>query len=114
MALTIKQNETFRISLKLTDATSGMVIDLTGCSAYSQMRRTPDSELIATATCTINDPKGTVTVLWTATQTAEFPIGECGFDVWLVFPNDNDEYEQKSIYTDVIEVIKGYTENVGD
>lgn len=110
---TIKQNETLRVSLKLADAKSGMALDLSGCSAYSQMRKKPGDSLIATATCTINAPKGIIDVLWTADQTADFPLGTCGFDVWLIFPDDNDGFEQKSIYTDEIQVIMGYTENVG-
>jgi len=112
--VTIKQKETFRVSLKLTEAKSGSVLDLTDCTAYSQMRKKPGDALIATAQCTVNASKGTIDVLWTADQTADFPIGTCGFDVWLVFPNDNDAYEQKAIYTDEIGVIKGYTENVGE
>lgn len=112
--VTIKQNETFRVSLTLTDAVSGSVLDLTGCTAYSQMRKKPGDELIATAHCTINADKSAIEVLWTSEQTALFPLGKCGYDVWLVFPNDNDATEQKSIYTDEINVIMGYTENVGE
>lgn len=114
MATIVKQNETFRVSLKLTDAVSGSALDLTDCTAYSQMRRKPGDDLIATAQCTVNASKGVIDVLWTADQTADFPLGTCGFDVWLVFPNDNDAYEQKAIYTDQIEVGMGYTENVGE
>lgn len=114
MATIIKQNETFRVSLKLTDAVSGSALDLTDCTAYSQMRRKPGDDLIATAQCTVNASKGVIDVLWTADQTADFPLGTCGFDVWLVFPNDNDDYEQKVIYTDQIEVAQSYTENVGE
>ena len=114
MATVIKQKETFRVSLTLTDAVSGSALDLTDCTAYSQMRKKPGDSLIATAQCTVNDAKGSIDVLWTADQTAEFPLGMCGFDVWLVFPNDNDAYEQKAIYTDQIQVIQGYTENVGE
>ena len=111
---TIKQNETFRVSLKLRDEQSGMALDLTDCTAYSQMRRKPGDDLIATATCTINAEKGIIDVLWTSDQTADFPLGVCGYDVWLIFPNNNDSYEQKAIYTDEITVIQPYTENVGD
>lgn len=114
MKATIRQNETFRVSLKLKDETSGMTLNLTDCTAYSQMRKKPGDELIATATCTINAEKGVIDVLWTSDQTADFPLGTCGFDVWLVFPNDNDDYEQKVIYTDQIDVVQSYTENVGE
>ena len=114
MAIIIKQKETFRVSLKLTDAVSGSALDLTDCTAYSQIRKKPGGDLIATGACAVNAPKGTVDVLWTDMQTAEFPLGTCGFDVWLVFPNDNDSYDQKAIYTDEISVIQGYTENMGE
>ena len=114
MSVIIKQNETFRVSLKLRDEKSGMTLDLTDCSAYSQMRKKPGDDLIATATCTVNASKGTIDILWTADQTADFPLGTCGFDVWLVFPNDNDAFEQKVIYTDQIEVVQSYTENIGE
>lgn len=105
----IKQKETFRRVLKLTDTKSGAVLDLTGVSAYSQMRKQPGGELLGTAQCTVNEQKGEVEVLWTASQTENFPLGNAGYDVWLTLEGD-----QKPIYTEAVEIILGYTENIGD
>ena len=105
----IKQKETFRRVLKLTDTKSGAVLDLTGVSAYSQMRKQPGGELLGTAQCTVNEQKGEVEVLWTATQTENFPLGNAGYDVWLTLEGD-----QKPIYTEAVEIVQGYTENIGD
>lgn len=105
----IKQKETFRRVLKLTDTKSGAVLDLTGVSAYSQMRKQPGGELLGTAQCTVNEQKGEVEVLWTADQTENFPLGNAGYDVWLTLEGD-----QKPIYTEAVEIILGYTENIGD
>lgn len=109
MATTIKQKETFRQVLRLTDARSGAVMDLTGCTAYSQMRKAPGGELLGTATCTIDASKGTIEVLWTASQTEDFPVGPAGYDVWIAFEGD-----QRAIFTDTVNIIKSYTENVGE
>ena len=105
----IKQKETFRRVLKLTDTKSGAVLDLTGVSAYSQMRKQPGGELLGTAQCTVNEQKGEVEVLWTATQTENFPLGNAGYDVWLTLEGD-----QKPIYTEAVEIVQGYTENIGE
>ena len=105
----IKQKETFRRVLKLTDTKSGAVLDLTGVSAYSQMRKQPGGELLGTAQCTVNEQKGEVEVLWTTSQTENFPLGNAGYDVWLTLEGD-----QKPIYTEAVEIILGYTENIGD
>lgn len=109
MATIIKQRETFRRVLQCTDTKSGAVIDLTGVSAYSQMRKQPGGELVGTAQCTVDGKKGEIEVLWTATQTGSFPLGSAGYDVWLTFEGD-----QKPIYTETVEIIQGYTENIGE
>ena len=109
MATIIKQKETFRRVLQCTDLKSGAVLDLTGVSAYSQMRKYPGGELIGTAQCTVNEKKGEIEVLWTASQTEYFPLGSAGYDVWLTFEGD-----QKPIYTETVEIGLGYTENIGE
>ncbi len=109
MGTIIKQKETFRRTLKLTDTKSGAVIDLTGVSAYSQMRKQPGGELLGTAQCTVNKQKGEVEVLWTASQTEFFPLGNAGYDVWLTLEGD-----QKPIYTEAVEIVQSYTENIGE
>ena len=105
MTTIIKQNETFRRSLKLTQTQTGVTQDLTGCTAYSQMRNVPGGDLIATAEVTIDAEQGVITALWTAEQTADFPLGTCGYDIWLKCEDD-----QKPIYTEQVSVIKSYTE----
>lgn len=109
MGTIIKQKETFRRTLKLTDTKSGAVIDLAGVTAYSQMRKQPGGELLGTAQCTVSEQRGEVEVLWTASQTEFFPLGSAGYDVWLTLEGD-----QKPIYTEAVEIVQGYTENIGE
>lgn len=104
MKTVIKQAETFRRSLKFTHIKSGEIINLDGCTAYSQMRKVPGGELIADADCAIDIANGIVMATWSAAQTAEFPIGKLGYDIWLVYRD-----EQKPIYTETVEVIQPYT-----
>lgn len=104
MKTIIKQNETFRRTLQFTDTKTNRIIDLTGCTAYSQMRDKPGGTLLGDATCTVDVPSGTVSALWTPAQTDAFPIGDCGFDIWLVCAG-----EQKPIYTEFCTVVKGFT-----
>ena len=109
MATIIKQRETFRRRLKLTDSKSGAVLDLTGCTAYSQMRREPGGELLGTAQCTVDEKKGEIEILWTASQTANWDVGNAGYDVWLYLEGD-----QKVIFTETVKIILSYTENIGE
>ena len=105
MITIIKQAETFRRSLKLCDVNTGVIADLTGCTAYAQMRKTPGGDLIASATVSIDTGTGVVTALWDAATTATFPIGTWGYDIWLVCGGD-----QKPIFTEQVSVIKPYTQ----
>lgn len=108
MKTIIKKAETFRRVLVLKDIETDNPADLTECSAYSQMRRSPAGELMGDAECYIDVVQGTIAALWTAEQTAEWGIGQCGFDIWLVCGD-----EQKPIYTEVCEVIDSYTDMRG-
>jgi hypothetical protein len=109
MSTIIKQSETFRRALKFNNLKTGAVIDLTGCEAYSQMRKHPKGELLGTAICAIDITQGIITATWSKEQTAEFPVGQAGYDIWLVSGD-----EQKPIYTETVEIIAGYTENMGE
>ena len=100
----IKKAETFRRSLRFSNKQTGGTIDLTGCTAYSQMRTKPGGTLLATAVCTIDIPTGTVIVLFDAELTEALPLGEAGYDVWLVCGDD-----QKPIYTELVTIIDPYT-----
>ena len=104
MKTIIKQAETFRRALKFTHIKSGEIIDLDGCTAYSQMRKKPGDEWVADAECAIDTVNGIVMATWSAAQTADFPVGKLGYDIWLVYRD-----EQKPIYTETIEVVKPYT-----
>lgn len=90
--------------MKFTHIKSGETIDLDGCEAYAQMRVKPGGSLIADADCAIDVVNGIVSATWSADQTASFPIGKAGYDIWLVSGE-----EQKPIYTEEVEVVKAYT-----
>lgn len=105
MRTIIIQNETFRRSLKFTDLKTGAVLDLTGCTAFAQMRDKPGGTLYDSAECTIDTVNGVISALWDSTQTAGWPLGPCGFDIWL-----ECDGEQKPVYVEDCIVGKGYTE----
>ena len=104
MRTIIVQNETFRRSLKFTDVHTGAKLDLTGCTAYSQMRDKPGGILYDDAECTIDLDNGIVSALWDKEVTAGWPLGNCGFDIWLVCDG-----EQKPVYSEECIVTSGYT-----
>ena len=103
MTTIIKKAETFRRTLKFSDKNTGAPIDLTGCTAQSQMRTKPGGTLLADAVCTVAD--GMVTALWDKTTTSAFTEGKAGYDIWLICDG-----EQKPIFTEEVEIIKAYTE----
>ena len=57
----IKQAEQFDRVVTLKYADTGAFVDLTGCSAYCQMRTAPGGELLATAACFIEPELGRIT-----------------------------------------------------
>ena len=101
----VKQSETFRRSYRFRNAETKAVIDLSGCTAYSQMRDKPGGSVIKTATCSIDDTAGRVTVLWTSDKTASLEAGTYYFDVWLKSGDD-----QKPFTTEEVEIIPTITE----
>ena len=109
MTTTIKQAENFAPCIKITYKKTGAPVDLTGCTAYSQMRREPNDELVATGVCQIATKEGRITVTYDSATTANIPLGEYGYDVWLV-KNAN---EKRPIWTEKVQVIGRYTDNMG-
>lgn len=103
MATIIERGETFRRTLKFSRKNTGESIDLTGCTAHSEMRNKPKGTLLATATCTIGS--GIVEALFDKTATAGLPLGEAGYDIWLVCGDD-----QKPVFTERVSVIDPYTD----
>ena len=106
MRTIILQAQTFRRSLKFSNIKTGAVTDLTGCTAFAQMRDKPGGMLYDSAVCTIDTVNGVVSALWDSAVTASWPLGNCGFDVWLVTPDS----EQKPVYMEDCIVGKGYTD----
>lgn len=104
MKTIIKKTETFRRELKFSNKKTGGTIDLTGCTAFSQMRTVPGGELLAEAICSVDASAGTVYVLYDKTVTASLPLGGAGYDVWLVCGD-----EQKPIFTELVSIIDPYT-----
>ena len=101
----VKQSETFRRSYVFRNGQTKAILDLTGCTAYSQMRTKPGGELIAEAECSIDVPLGRVTALWTSEQTAAIDPGTYYFDVWLKCDDD-----QRPFTTEQVDVIPTITE----
>ena len=107
--ITIKQNEDYTKYLHLQYADTLEPLDLTGCSVYSQLRDKPNGTLKATATVTVTAASGDITVLYSAAQTLALPVGEYGFDVWIV---DSDG-KNHPVYTARVQIIGRYTEDLG-
>lgn len=99
----LRQGDTFRRKLELTYKDSGNPADLTGCSAYCQVRRSPGQELLLTASATIDG--GNILVLLTKQQTATLEPGEYGFDVRLESGTD-----RRTLYTELVTVVLPFTE----
>ena len=99
----LKQGDTFRRKLSLTDKDTGEPVDLSDCTAYCQLRRSPGQELLLTASATIDG--GTIYVTLTKDQTAGLEPGEYGFDVRLEYEDD-----RRTLYTEWINVILPFTE----
>lgn len=101
----VKQSETFRRSYIFRNGQTKEVLDLTGCTAYAQMRTKPGGDLIAAATCSIDTAIGRVTALWSSVQTAAINPGTYYFDVWLKCDDD-----QRPFTTEQVDVIQTITE----
>ena len=110
MKTIIAKSETFRRSLKFTSLKTGSNINLSGCTAYAQMRTAPGGTLLGTATTSVDVDRAVIIALWDAEMTASWNIGECGFDIWL----KSSDGDQKPIYSEQCQIVKSYTENMGD
>ena len=101
----IKHGEELLWYNTLVYESNGNPADLTGITAYSQMRTLPEGELVAEGICTVDAPHGTVTTLYTADVTENLKPSEYGFDVWL-----NANGQAVCIDTVEITVLGRYTE----
>ena len=111
MVVKVKQGENFTPCIKLTHKKTGAPVDLTGCTAYSQMRTAPNGELIATGNCIIDYPNGRITVQYDSQTTNEIPLGNYGYDVWLL--PDGDQNAKRPIWTEEVTIIGRYTDEFG-
>lgn len=107
----IKQAQSFDRVKVLKYSDTGDYVDLSGCTAYCQMRTEPGGDLVATAECSVTPLLGRVSATFTSDTTASIEPGDYGFDIWLVCGD-----EKKPIHTELVTVVKRYTENfqVGD
>ena len=80
--LTIDQGSTFNVTLDLTDE-NDTVIDLTGYSGVSQIRKTFTSLTGVSFAVAISAQYGTVTLSLTPAQTASLVAGRYVYDVEL-------------------------------
>jgi len=104
--ITIKQYEDYTKYLHLQYADTGEPLDLTGCSFYSQLRDHPNGTLKATATVSVTAASGDIWVTYAASATGALPVGEYGYDVWIVDSNS----KKHCIYTARVQIIGRYTE----
>ena len=103
----IKKGETFRKVIRMKYADTGIPVDLSECTAFSQMRTAPGGVLIDTGACTIEADTGSIYVLFNAERTNEMNEGHYGYDVWLVKGS-----ERKPIYTELVDIVDRYTDNM--
>lgn len=81
--LIIDQGTTFSTSIYLTDD-NGDVIDLSGYTGRSQMRKHYTSSNSQSFTVSLNNSQGIVTLALTANQTSNLVAGRYVFDVEIV------------------------------
>ena len=103
----IKKGESFRKVIRMKYADTGIPVDLSECTAFSQMRTAPGGMLIDTGACTIEADTGSIYVLFSAERTNEMNEGHYGYDVWLVKGS-----ERKPIYTELVDIVDRYTDNM--
>ena len=103
----IKQGETYIKRLELKTVDTRQPIDLTGYTAYSQMRDRPGGTLAAQGSCSITASTGVILVTYSSGQTSAIEPGEYGFDIWIKSGN-----EKHPLYTSRVKVVKSYTENM--
>ena len=101
----IRQGDTLSREISLKYKKTLTVVDLTGCTAFSQLRKKPGDELCLEGTCSINTETGVVTVEYTADQIQTLEFGDYGFDVRLVLDD-----QKKTIYTERFTLVIPYTD----
>ena len=106
--ITIKRREDYTKYLHLEYPDTHEPVDLTGCRAYCQMRDVPGGELLATAACTMDGENGDIWVKFSGSDTVNIPVGEAGYDVWIIENN-----RKHPIYTTRCMIVDAYTESFG-
>ena len=106
MKTVIKQKEKYEKAVTLKYLGTNTPVDLTGCSAYCQMRTYPGGDLVATAECSVTPDLGRVVATFSSADTEIIEPGEYGFDIWLVSADT-----AKPICTKQVSVVRRYTEN---
>ena len=101
----IKTGDFLRVRISVTYQKTKTPVDLTGCSAFSQMRKTPGDELMAEGTVTIDAENGLITVYYASDQTENLEPGTYGYDVRFV-----SDDEVKTIYEEQLKFTAPYTE----
>ena len=107
MKTIIKKGESFRKVIRMKYADSGIPVDLSECTAFSQMRTEPGGMLIETGACTIEADTGSEYVLYKSEKTSGMNTRHYGYDVWLV-----KGQERKPIFTELVDVEDSYTNNM--
>lgn len=100
----VKIGDFIRIRIAVTYQDNNNPVDLTDCTAFTQMRKSPGDELSAEGTVTIDAENGIITVYYSSDKTANLAPGNYGFDVRLVSQGD-----AKTIYEEQLKFITPYT-----
>lgn len=102
---TYKQGDTIRRAVKLAYKGTGDPVDLSECTAQSQLRTYPAEKLMAEGKVSIDVPHGLVWALYTPEQTAALQPGEYGYDIRMKTQGD-----VITLLTTRIKICKAYTE----
>ncbi|MBQ6518299.1 MAG: hypothetical protein IJI14_06240 [Anaerolineaceae bacterium] len=105
--ITIKQNEDYSKILQLQYADTNTAVDLTGITAYSQMRDKPNGTIVATAACVVDTTNHTITVSYSGSSLLNVEPGEYGFDIWVV----DSGGKKHPIYTTRCKIVGRYAAN---
>lgn len=106
--LTKKIGDTFRKVIKLTDAETGRVVNLTGYAAYADIKAdaNPSTAVTASAACTVDAALGRVTAAWTDEQTALITPGNYVYDIRVV----SGDGEVTTIFGEPVRFVYAVTE----
>ena len=101
----IRQGDTFRKRIVFKYAGTSNPVDITGYTAFSQLRTKPGEELKAEAEAIVDPELGRVTITYSSEDTAALDPGDYGYDIRLESADDI-----RTIFMETVKIVKPYTE----